>query len=310
VTSVRPYESSDDAAWDALVRSSRVSHFLFLRDYMEYHSDRFEDASLLVFEDDALAAVLPANRVGSEVVSHGGLTFGGLVGGPAMSANGALRALEAATAWLAAEGVERLVYKPVPHVYHSTPAEEDLYAIFRLGARLLARDLSSAILLDAPLPYSKGRRASLKRAREQGIDVAPSEDFDAFIALAERVLERHDATPTHSAAELAALAARFPEHIHLVTARHGGELVAGVVVYETDVVAHTQYIAASESGKDLGAVDLIVDALIDGYKGQKRWFDFGISTERGGEVLNAGLVRNKESYGARAVVYDRYELAL
>ena len=310
MTSVRPYEPSDHAAWDALVRSSRVSHFLFLRDYMEYHSDRFEDVSLLVLEEDRLVAVLPANRDGSEVVSHGGLTFGGLVGGPAMSANGALRALEAVAAHLAAAGFERLVYKPVPHVYHVAPAEEDLYALFRLGARLLARDLSSAIRLDAPLPYSKGRRASLKAAREHALEVAPDQDFDGFIALAERVLERHAATPTHSADELAALASRFPEHIRLVTARQGGELVAGVVVYETDVLAHTQYIAASEAGKSLGAVDVIVDALVTRYKGRKRWFDFGISSERGGETLNEGLVRNKESYGARAVVYDRYVLDL
>ncbi len=309
-TSVRAYEPSDGAAWDVLVRSSRASHFLFLRGYMDYHADRFEDASLLVFENDALVAVFPANRVGSEVVSHGGLTFGGLVGGPRMSANGILRAFEAVTTFLAGAGVERLVYKPMPHVYHAAPAEEDLYALFRAGAKLVGRDLSSAIPLDGRLPYSKGRRASVKRAASGGIEVAPSADFHAFIALADSMLERHDATPTHTGDELAGLAARFTESIHLVAAHRAGELLAGVVVYETDVLVHTQYIAASEAGKELGAVDVIVDSLLASHEGRKRWFDFGISTERGGEVLNAGLVRNKESYGARAVVYDRYALDL
>ena len=41
------YGPGDRAAWDAFVRASKNGNFLFLRDYMEYHRDRFEDASLV-----------------------------------------------------------------------------------------------------------------------------------------------------------------------------------------------------------------------------------------------------------------------
>ena len=42
----------------------------------------------------------------------------------------------------------------------------------------------------------------------------------------------------------------------------------------------------------------------------KSYFDFGISTVENGRTLNANLIHNKESYGARATVYDFYELHL
>jgi hypothetical protein len=302
----REYAPEDRPAWDEIVRRSRTGHFLFLRDYMDYHADRFVDASLLLFEEDRLVAALPATRSENDVVSHGGLTFGGMIADVTMSANGMLRAFDAVFERLREAGVERFIYKPVPHAYHIVPAEDDLYAIFRAGGRLIGRDLSSAVRLDERLPYSKGRRSTLKRGRAAGLSIEPSNAFEAFVELAGANLERHGVAPTHSSAELALLAGRFPENIKPVVASLDEALVAGVLIYETPVLAHTQYIASSEAGKAVGAVDVLIDSLIEKYAARKRWFEFGISTEAAGAVLNAGLVRNKESFGARALVYDRY----
>jgi hypothetical protein len=289
------------------VRTARVPHFLFERGYMEYHADRFEDVSLLVEEEGMLVGVLPANRDETTVWSHQGLTFGGLLTSGAMGARRALEAFAAVSEWLRAAGVTKLVYKAPPHIYHAAPAEEDLYALFRHGARLSRRDLSAAIDLAQPPAYRKGRKASLKRARESGLQAQQSDDFAAFIALEEETLARHGATPTHSAEELSLLANRFPTAITL----HVVEDVAGVVVYRTPVLDHAQYIGSTEQGRELGAVDLLIDALIERARADgKRWFDFGISTTEDGRHLNEGLARNKESYGARGVAYDRYELDL
>jgi hypothetical protein len=205
--------------------------------------------------------------------------------------------------------VGRLVYKAVPHIYHRVAAEEDLYALVTLGAVLVRRDLSSAIDLHAEPRYSKGRRWGLKRARAAALTVERSDDFAAFMALQARVLERHDAVPTHSAAELELLAGRFPERISLHVVRSDGDLIAGVVLYETPHVTHTQYIAAGQRGRELSALDLLLDALIErARQAGRRWFDFGISTYDEGRRLNAGLLRHKESFGAGAVAYDRYAL--
>jgi hypothetical protein len=308
---VRRYAATDRPAWDDLVKRSRSAHFLFERGYMEYHEDRFEDHSLLVFDRERLVALMPANLDGTTLMSHGGLTFGGLVTTGGTSTRGMLGLFEAVTDYLRGRGVETLFYKPVPHIYHRVPAEEDLYALFRAGAQLVTREVASAIRLDARLPYSKGRRADLKVAERAGVEVRRSRDFRSFMTLQREALrERHNADPVHTAEELELLASRFPESIVLHTASVDDRMIGGVVTYETAVVAHAQYIAVNAEGRELHALDRIVDVLLGSYAGRKRWWDFGTSNVEGGRLLNESLIRNKESYGGRAVVYDQYSVNL
>jgi hypothetical protein len=308
---VRRYEPADQPAWDEFAARSRSAHFLFQRAYMDYHSDRFEDHSLLLFDGSRLAAALPANRNGAAFASHGGLTFGGFLTDRTMSARRMLETFAVVCTYLRECGLSSWLYKPVPHIYHRVPAEEDLYALFRSGATLTARHVSSAIRLDARLPYTKGRKAALKDAGRSGVVVGASTDFHAFMALQRDVLQsRYGVEPVHTGPELELLASRFPQEIKLRTATLEGRLLAGIVTYETPEVVHAQYIAVGEAGRDVHALDPIVDALIADYAESKRWLDFGGSTERSGHYLNEALVRNKESYGARTVVYDQYLLDL
>jgi len=285
---------------------------LFERGYMDYHADRFRDASLLVRDDGRLVALLPANREGETLWSHQGLTFGGVIAHTELTVRRALGVFDAIIARARNDGTARLVYKAVPHIYQRIPSDEDLYALFHHDARLIRRDLSAAIRLDERLPYRKGRRAALKRAKSSDLRVAPSRDFEAFMALEEQTLARHGAIPTHTGAELALLAGRYPDRIRLhVALARNEEAVAGVVTYETPVVVHVQYIGATDEGRSRGAVDLLLDhAIDDAARARRRWFEFGISTTEGGRSLNEGLARNKESYGARAVVFDWYEVEL
>jgi hypothetical protein len=306
-----PYRPGDQHEWDSLVAESRAPHFLFYRRYMDYHADRFEDASLLLYENDTLMTLLPANRDGDSVRSHGGLTFGGFIADSRMTSHKMLGAMQAALASYRESDLKCLVYSPVPHIYHASPAEEDLYAVFRNGGRLIRRDLSSVIALRRRVRPSKGRQAGIRRVGATDLEFAQSTDWVAFMELEQAVLrERYDVTPTHAPEELTLLASRFPGQIRLFVATRGAQLLGGIVVYETPVVAHAQYIGVSDEGRALGALDFLVSRLLDKVYADKTYFDFGISTEHDGADLNAGLVRNKESFGARAVSYDRYEIAL
>lgn len=309
---VAPYEPGRKREWDEFVGGAKNGVFLFRRDYMDYHADRFPDASLIFSDDDGRAvALLPATRRGDALVSHAGLTFGGIIAGEGMKIGPMLELFAAMVGRLRAEGVRRLVYKAVPHIYHRVPAEEDLYALFRHGARLFRRDLSSAIDARRRLPFSKGRRYAAKLARKAGVEVRESGDFETFMAIEERVLgEKYSTRPVHTAAELQMLAGRFPDNIKLFAAHRGAEMLAGVVVYASECVAHAQYIAAGEEGKRAGALDLVLEHLINEEYAGRRYFDFGISTEEGGRYLNAGLAENKQGFGARAVVYDFYEMEI
>ena len=305
--SVRRYGPDDAAAWTELLRGSRAPHVILERDYLEYHADRFVENSLLVFEGERLLAALPASRDGDRLVSHGGLTFGGFVTDKRMTATRMLAAFTLVLDHLRAADVATWIYKPIPHIYHATPAEEDLYALFRNGAKLVRRDLSATVTMSDRLPYSKGRRASVKKAR--ALSVGEEHDLHDFWAVEEEALtRRHGVAPVHTVEEIAMLAARFPEQIRLFCARDDGALLGGVMVFETPVLAHAQYIASTPEGQEAGAVDAVIDHLLGEVYASKRHFDFGISTEEAGKVLNAGLAGNKESYGARAVAYDQYEL--
>jgi len=306
--SVERYESSIRAVWDATVRSARARHFLFERDYMDYHSDRFVDASLLVLYDGRPIAVLPASRVGEDAVSHGGLTFGGLLSSSRLTSERAIVALEAVSAALAAVGVRRLVYKPMPHLYHIVPAEEDLYALQAAGAHLVRRDVTAAVPPCDRVPYSNERRRAVRAGREAELVLCESDRVEEFMALVSDVLaDRHGLTPVHTAAEMRTLCDRFPGRIRLFVATANDEVIAGTLIFETPMVAHAQYIANGPLGRELCAGDALFDHLLSSVYGEK-WFDFGISNDARG--LNTGLIRNKEGFGARAVVHDHYLLKL
>jgi hypothetical protein len=305
------YESNYKSLWDDFVKRSKNGSFLFYRDYMEYHADRFSDSSLLFFEEGDLVAMMPANTADNVVYSHGGLTFGGIISGPEMRIGLMLQVFAALTEHLRQQKITTVTYKPVPHIYHVIPAEEDLYALFRHNAKLVRRDVSSVILLDQRIPFSQGKKRRVKLGQRNELVVKRTDDFRAYMAIVTAVLARKfNVAPTHTANEMELLSKRFPENIKLFAAYKDETMFAGVAIYEHKSIAHAQYIASSEEGQKMGAGELVWDYLIhDYYSGSsKRYFDFGISTEQGGRYLNAGLIAHKEGFGARAITYDTYKI--
>lgn len=309
VRCVRYSGNSDE--WNKWVSSAKNGHFLFNRNYMDYHQDRFTDHSLLFYNKEKLVAVLPANENKGVLASHGGLTFGGVLSSDSMRAPLMLTIFDALRDYMREQKLHILRYKAIPYIYARVPSEEDLYALFRKDAKLVRRDVSSTIRLDHQLAYSKGRNHSLKLASKNDLVIQESSSFEEFMQLETEVLSRkHNTRPVHTSEEISLLASRFPQNIRLFLALKNDELMAGMVVYESEFVAHAQYMASSEEGQLVGALDLVVDTYVRKHCQGKRFFDFGISTERDGTILNDGLVSQKEMFGARTVVYDTYELQI
>jgi len=302
------YDKKYKFKWDEFVDASKNGVFLFKRDYMDYHEDRFKDFSLMFYEKEKIIATMPADIKGDYLISHGGLTFGGIVTDARMRAVKMLEIFNALKGFLQDHGINSFIYKAIPHIYADMPAEEDLYALQYVGAKLCRRDVSSTIDLRNKLSFSKGRKWLISRAKKMELYVKKVNDFKEFMTiLEENLMRQHGVKPVHTLAEMELLAGRFPENIKLFAALRDNVMVGGVVIYESRHVAHTQYIAATEEGKEMGATDIIMNHLINEYYEKKRYFDFGISTEDEGRYLNEGLIENKGSYGARAVVYDFYE---
>ena len=281
---------------------------------MDYHKDRFADHSLLFYDEDELVAVLPGCERDGRLLSHGGLTYGGFLTGDRMKQHTMNDCFDALVEYGRERGWTNIVYKAVPHIYHRQPAEEDRYALFAHGARLATVDASTYLNLSEPLKMPKGRKAQISRAKREGVEIrvlTEQADYDAFIELENEVLSaRHNTHAVHTSAELKLLHDRFPENIHLFGAVKEDKLIAGTVVYEYERVVHTQYMAANEEARQIGALDLAVSTVIERYRDSKRWLDFGISTEHGRIYLNEGLIAQKEGFGGRTGVYEIWELAL
>lgn len=306
------YTDDKKAAWNELVARAKNGHFFFYRDYMEYHRDRFTDFSLMVYDEkELLVAILPANIRDNEVISHGGLTFGGVVVDNKMTASKMLAVFKALLDFMKGSGIKKFIYKAMPYIYNKYPAEEVLYALFYYNAQLVRRDASATIYLPDRLKYSKGRKCEIKKGYKNDYKLGLSTDYAVFIELLDRVLNKyHGLHPVHTAAELELLAARFPKNIKLYTAEKNGTIEAGTLIFEEGAVVHTQYMANSDTGKNTGALDCLIDYLITEVYQDRKYFDFGISCENNGRYLNEGLAAQKEGFGARTVVQDFYEIDL
>lgn len=319
---IAPYinNASTRKAWDKFVSASRNGTFLFRRDFMEYHSDRFEDASLLICDNNKPLGLLPANRSrrdAATVESHGGLTYGGLLLGDKATAMLTGKMLHVAAEYYLAQGYKQLVYKPTPYIYHRQPTEEPLYWLYRAGATLETRNVSTAVSLRNPLPLSELRGRKCRQAQNADLRIrseksgaAADEDYPAYWDLLTDTLEqRHGVRPVHSLQEIKQLKSLFPNEIKLYTAEREGALLAGVLCFDCGNVVHAQYIAAGAEARTCGALDLLFATLLEIYS-DRAYFDFGISNEPETGRINEGLIFQKEGFGGRAVCYDRYLVSL
>lgn len=313
---IKRYEASYSSEWDEHVRKSRNGTFLFLRGYMDYHADRFCDHSLMFYRSKTLLGILPASTSLKVVTSHAGLTYGGFILSKNAHASDVGEMLDATIYYYRSMGFDRFVIKPLPHIYHTYPSDDELYWIFRHNAKLCARGLSSTIRLDKPIPFSNLRKRKVKKAQGEGYRVltnAGKEQLPDFWGILEYVLQHnHSRHPVHTLSEIRLLQNNFPDNILLATViNNDAKVIAGTLLYVTEQVVHAQYIASSPEGAHNGALDLMFSLLVEHYSTLGfRYFDFGISTEDGGTHFNEGLNFQKEGFGARSVIYDAYELFL
>ena len=309
---VRRYTPDKADEWNRFVVQSKNGTFLFDRRFMDYHQDRFTDCSLMVFRDGSLYALLPANVRDDVLVSHGGLTYGGLVMGNRCSAKGVQEAFVSMNDFLRSMGICRVVYKAVPWIYHQQPAEEDLYALTSVcHARLVIRDISSAIIGAKRMKFAESRKAGIRKALRQGLNVSESNDFATFWQiLNDNLTSKYGVRPVHSVSELELLHGRFPQNIRLFMVYDGEKPLGGTLLFLTPQVLHTQYISATPEGKAVGAIDLLFDELINHRFADYPYIDFGKSTVSDSAELNEQLIFQKEGFGARAVCYDTYEYDL
>lgn len=306
---IKKYNSELQSEWDNFIISSRNGTFLFNRGYMDYHSDRFSDASVLAYRNGKLCALLPANRAENTLYSHQGLTYGGwIIPVNHFDGNIMLDIWKEFIGYCRQEGICNIIYKAIPHIYSRQPAQDDLYVLFRYGARIKEVNLASVIDLRYPTGFNMSKRQQLRKALTHDIHIEKSTDYDTFWRiLCECLSERHDTNPVHSVEEIKLLASRFPDNIKLYTLSDSEGMQAGVCMFDTGSVFHSQYTATTAIARKnnyLTALYSHVIALNEGHD----YFDFGTCNEEHGRVLNEGLLNQKSSMGGQGIAYIIYEI--
>lgn len=305
---VEKYTKENRLAWDTFISGAKNATFLFARDFMEYHSDRFTDYSLLVYKDDLLYAVLPANIVGDKLYSHKGLTYGSLVLSKSAKLLYTFEAFKALLAFLNAKAISTLELRNIPTFYNTMPSDELSYFLFKANATLIKRDALMVIDTSTKIKFQKNRREGINKAKRNGLTIAVEHNFEGFWneILIPNLQQKHGIAPVHSLEEIQLLAAKFPDHIKQVNVYKDNVIVAGTTLFLTKTTIHPQYVSGNSDKNAFGSLDLAYDYIINHFDSSKRYFDFNISSEENGTALNSGLIFWKESCGARTFVADNY----
>ena len=277
---------------------------------MEYHSDRFEDFSLMIFQEDKLVCVLPANRAGATIYSHQGLTYGGLVFQTNIKLANSIAIFRDILIYLNENQIDKLNLKLIPSIYCNGFSEEIEYSLFLLKAQLIRRDCLSVINLLNLISFSKIRIRGVKKGSINNLIIKEVNDFEEFWTkiLIPNLEFKHNVKPAHNLDEISKLKKIFPKNIRQFNVYYKDEIIAGTTIFESQNVAHAQYISGNESKLINGSLDYLYDNLIKVVYKDKKFIDFGISNEDQGKRLNNGLSYWKESFGASIVVHDYYEV--
>ena len=304
------YTNSKKADWDNFIATAKNATFLFQREFMDYHNDRFEDFSLMVYKDEKLYAVLPANINDDVVYSHQGLTYGSFVLQDSAKLKSTFLAFKEVLKFLFEEKIKKLDIRIIPTFYNSLPSDELEYVLYKAEASLVKRDVILLIDYQNKLRFQKNRREGINKAKRKNLIVKVDGDYEAFWnkILIPNLKEKHNSSPVHSLDEIKLLAARFPNHIKQVNVYQDDKIVAGTTVFLTKKVIHPQYVSANSNKNELGSLDVLYNFIIDYFIAGRNYFSFNTSSEENGKLLNEGLLFWKESCGARPHVFNNYEI--
>lgn len=311
--SVRPYQESDYELWNTFVSAAKNATFLFHRDFMEYHKDRFDDFSLLVFDKVKLVAVLPANRVDNKVYSHQGLTYGGLVYASKLKIEKIETILDLLFDFFKSKRIEHFYLHPIPSFYLGQGNAAIDFFLIKKGAQLYRKEMNMVAHLHQEIPISKSKLKHFRRTELLGLRVVEETNFQPFWKkiLEPRLAERYEAKPVHSLAEIQLLHEKFPQNIKQFSVYLEDKIVAGITIFEFENGVKSQYGATSKKGEKYRALDFLFISLLDIFqKKGKHFFDMGIVNDSGEKGFHSGLLQQKEELGCTVWSQDFYKITL
>ena len=309
---VKRYCSDDFALWNDFISQATNATFLFDRNFMEYHADRFQDFSLLVFEEDILQAVVPANCKDNQIFSHQGLTYGGFVFRNEFPIGQIETVLSETFSFLQSQGFVKCEIKAMLPFYAPDFHAEIQQVLSDKQAKITAQKMNLAIDFRTEYSISKSKLKHYRRLQSEGLVVKKEADCTIFWqeVLEPLLLEKYQTKPLHSLAEINSLQSKFPNHIEQYNLYRDGEILAGITLFKTATVIKSQYGATTENGKKFRALDYLFLYLIDSFKADYDYFDMGTVDDNSELGYNEGLLNQKKELGCSVYSQNIFQIAL
>lgn len=302
------YSASEKIKWDNFISNSNQPFFLFQRNFMDYHNHRFKDYSLMVYENDELIALLPANRVGENIYSHQGLTYGGLILNNIYNDKVLLAIYFAVLEFVRANSVKSISLKSLPEFYDKTVVFSNRLLKGNLGAEVYQKHKVLAVDYDLPFTIHKTKLKNYRKNKKKGFVIEETNSFDVFWneVLIPRLKSKHNTKPVHSLTEIKLLNSRFPNQIKQFNIFLDNKILAGITIFDKGRVVKSQYGATTERGEKERALEYLFIHLIYKYKDYgKHFFSMGTVTDTSNKMgYNPGLLKQKEELGCKIYSQD------
>lgn len=302
---IKRYQREHYDLWNQLVEEANNATFLFHRDFMDYHKDRFEDFSLLIYQKEQCIGVIPAHRKDSVFCSHFGLTYGGVVFKNAFDASTKRLVFEELFSFLKENLFTHWKIKPIPNLYSRI---EDSLDLGIMGFELLKQDVLLAIDYNA-YTISKSKLKHFRKRQTLNFEIKEGNLSEFWTKVLIPLLnEKYGVQPIHSLDEMELLYSKFPQNIKQYNLYCDDEIQAGITIFESEFVVKSQYGAATESGKTMRALDLLFIHLIKEYEAKgMRFFDMGTVMDASFENgINTGLLNQKKELGGKEQLFPTY----
>jgi hypothetical protein len=310
---IRKFSGELAQEWNSFLINAKNTTFLFNRNFMDYHKERFLDHSLMVYNEKGnIVACFPANQTDDNTVwSHQGLTYGAIIFEKELKLANVIEVFQSILSYYNKLGIKKIILKQFPRFYNISATDEIEYCLFLLNAKLYRKDTAITVDRIQNINYSGNIRREAKKAEKNHVAIYEDQDFENFWdnVLTPNLQDRFGVNPVHSVEEIKLLKECFPKNIRLFTAKDKeNSILAGTLFFIMDNVAHCQYISASNHGRNSGALNYLFVELLDDHFKDLRFVDFGIVNEDNGKTINAGMLGWKERLGGRTYAQDFYEI--
>lgn len=294
-TTVQKYLSKNADQWNAFIKQSINGTFLFDRSFMEYHSDRFIDHSLMIYENDTLIGVVPAHIKDNGFYSHRGLTYGV----PVLAMDKTIIVMDAVLGYLKRSAFSKAEFNMTSQIYNPEHLKV-LESLLASGFRTQRISNNMYVNLKEDLHFSPKKTIGYRNGKFYGFEIKRGTDFKSFWQqiLIPSLQVRHDSKPVHSIEEIELLASCFPDEIIQHNLYRDKELLAGITFFIKGKVIKSQYTASSPAGMKVNAAGFIYMEAMKEYKANGFYFmDLGAVNEVDG-TLNKGLMQFKKELGS------------